>query len=200
MWESISRKPPEFGGGGGSPGVEDERQSGRRESLSVRPGGLAQSFIQGTSHRAYSVTGTLPPQTAPTQKDKKRGCDRYKSDLLSVQDSRLSPLPTPGRKPLPLTSREGCGEEGPAAGRSGPIPASSHPFRNLPTPYRRLPDGWASPCSEADQGHAATPPSPNPAVIRDSARSPSPSAALQSHSESPAARPQELIEAVPLPK
>lgn len=90
-----------------SPEVGDKRQTGRRKKralvyLCIKVDWLSHSSDERVL-RAYSVTGTPRPRTAPTQKDKERRDEGYRSDPLSVQGSRLSPLPTWARKLPPLT-------------------------------------------------------------------------------------------------
>lgn len=85
-----------------SPEVGDKRQTGRRKKralvyLCIKVDWLSHSSDERVL-RAYSVTGTPRPRTAPTQKDKERRDEGYRSDPLSVQGSRLSPLPTWARK------------------------------------------------------------------------------------------------------
>lgn len=74
IWESISRKPSEFRRK--ILGLRTSNQRGRKEkedpslSAHIKADRLSHSFKE---HRASSVTGTLLPQTAPTQTDTGRG-------------------------------------------------------------------------------------------------------------------------------
>lgn len=98
------------------------------------------------------------------------------------------------------TLGEGCG--GTKRGRTGPNEFLSPPSHSEIYPHHTAACLTGGPvlASKADQGHPETPPSPARSGERDSAGSPFPSAAPQSHSGSPVARRQQLTQAAPLAK
>lgn len=78
---------------------EEEGKGGTLVFLHITAGGRAQPFIQEYLLGSYPVTGIVLPKQRHTRGG--RQGPRTRSGLLSVQDSRLSPLPTLARKPLP---------------------------------------------------------------------------------------------------